>query len=236
MEAERENRFGLAYRIDGRRFAMWLLGLAVLSAVILGPYGIVSWVAGLIGVILLRVLFSLCLFVGWAALFMAGCRQFVRGLANGWTRTAGLWSTMAIGIVLAHGLFAMGTTPSSDEMFGRGLVMQLKMRTDFDAIQPWVASLNPSYCQGDRYVNPKGRYLDGEERPEALKRQDGLVQLELDAEGRPSVRLSWYQGKVGTFGLVIGDKTMKTPPSDSGAYGERRAELRPGVYFWYEEG
>lgn len=61
------------------------------------------------------------------------------------------------------------------------------------------------------------------------------VRLELDAKGRPCVRLSWDQSKAGTFGLVIGDPKMETPAFGPGMYDEQRMELRPGVYFWYTE-
>lgn len=61
------------------------------------------------------------------------------------------------------------------------------------------------------------------------------VRLELDAEGRPCVRLSWDQGKAGTFGLVIGDTKMETPVSGQGMYDEQRMELRPGVCLRYTE-
>lgn len=74
-----------------------------------------------------------------------------------------------------------------------------------------------------------------EDLPEVLKRQSGYVHAEPDTNGRPSVRLVWNQSKAGVFGLVIGDKDMKTPPSEPGMYGEKRTELRPGIYFWYEE-
>ena len=49
------------------------------------------------------------------------------------------------------------------------------------------------------------------------------------------VRLRWDEGKGGAWGLVIGRSDMKTPPSEPGMYGERRTELRPGIYFWYRE-
>ncbi len=236
VDAERERQARRKHRIHGRRFAAWALALAILSAVIFGPYGVVSWIAGLTGLILLRVLFVWWAFIGWIVLFAAACRQVVRGLRDRRKTSVGLGLGTALGIALIYGLSAADQTPSSNKMFARGLVTHLEILTDVDAIQTWVGSVDPNECLPVPHVNPRGRHRSREEQPEILRRQWGHVQLELDAQGRPSVRLEWFQSKAGIFGLVIGDKTMATPISEPGMYGEKRTALRPGIYFWYEEG
>ncbi len=121
--------------------------------------------------------------------------------------------------------------------FAHGVIAHLEIQTDVDAIQTWVASLQPSDCLDVPHDGHRGRYLTREDQPRALQRQTGDVNLELDADGRPSVRLTWFGvGKSGTWGLVIGHKEMKTPPSEADMYGEQRFNLRPGIYFWYVEG
>lgn len=236
VDAKQERQARRQHGIHGRRFAVWALVLAILSAVIFGPYGVVSWIAGLTGLIFLRVLFVWWAFIGWIALFAAACRGVVRGLRDRRKTSAGLWLGAALGIVLAYALFMMDKTPSSDAMFARGLVTHLEVLTDVDAIQTWIGSVDPNDCLPVPHVNSRGRRLSREEQPEVLRRQWGHVQLELDAQGRPSVRLEWFQSKAGTFGLVIGDRAMTTPASEPGMYGEKRTAIRPGIYFWYEEG
>jgi hypothetical protein len=63
----------------------------------------------------------------------------------------------------------------------------------------------------------------------------GTATLALDDAGRPVVRFEWHHGKDGINGIAIGCRDMPTPPSEHTMYGERRYELRPGVYFWFRE-
>jgi uncharacterized membrane protein (UPF0136 family) len=237
VDAGQGTRISGERRIDRRCVKAWLLGLAVLSGVILGPLGLVYWIAGFLMSAALALLLSCVAFVAWAALLMAACVRFVRSLRARRKTMAGLWLAVVFGIVIAYVLFWTGKTPYGHGLFARGLVTQLKLWTDIDALQAWAMSLDPNDCMEDRnYDTPRpGQYLRKEEQPKVLRYLTNNVRLELDAEGRPCVRLSWNQGKTGTFGLVIGDTKMETPASGPGMYDEQRRELRPGVHFWYIE-
>ncbi len=214
-----------------------LLGAAVLSAVVLGPFWLLSWVAGFFAAAWLGLVFLLCCLIGWATLLVVACVQFRVNLRCHRKRWAALWLSMACGIVLAHSLYWIGTTPKPLAFFGRGLLARLDIRTDIDAARAWVASLDPNDCMTTGYSSePKPwRYLSSEEQPQILERQSDNVRLELDAEGRPSVRLEWDRSRAGTFGVVISQRGMKTPASEPGMYGEKRMRLRSGIYFWYKE-
>jgi hypothetical protein len=219
-----------------RLLGVSLLGSAVLSAIVLGPLGLFGYVAGFLKSSTLLLFLTLCGIVGWPLLLVVACVGMVRGLRGGLWRATSLWSSIAFGIVLAIVLQIAGKTPAAIQVFGHGVFRRLEMRTDIDAVQTWVASLAPRDCAVDPHSGSRGRYLREAEQPEVLKRQDGMTNLELDGDGRPCVRLAWYESKAGSWGLVIGHRDMKTPPSDPNMYGEKRTELRPGVYFWYEEG
>lgn len=235
-DAEPNNHIPSVDGIKWRPVLASLLGLAILSSVVLGPAWLSSYMAGLLNSGMISILLAVSALVAWVGLLVIACLQFVRSLRSSRKMAAGLWLSAAAGIVLAFALFFTGTTPSSEVFFARGVIMHLEMQTDVNAIQAWVESLDPSDCLDDQRPNSRQRYLARADQPPVLKRQTDAVRLKLDADGAPSVRLAWGGGKGGTWGLVIGRRDMGTPPSEPGMYGERRTELRPGVYFWYVEG
>jgi hypothetical protein len=237
MKVEQDVRMA-RWRIGWRGAGAGVLGLAVLSAVVFGPWGVLSFLAGWLQSSLLLVVFAAAAAVAWVALLIVACIWLVRHWRARRKQPAAYWSIVAVGVVLAFALQIMGTSPIPMHYFSRGVWRRVEIRTDMNAVQRWVESLSPSDCRDDRYPGRTStrRHLRKEEQPQVLSRQNGTVHLELDAAGRPRVRLSWYEGKGGTWGLVIGSRDAKTPPSDPNAYGEWHRELRPGIYFWYVEG
>jgi len=171
----------------------------------------------------------------WIVLLLWACIQLTRNLRTGNRIRVGLWLSATVGIVLAFVLFGTGRTTPSQSFFAHGVVAHLEIYADVDAIQAWVESLSPGDSPSDPQVAHQSRRLRPEDRPSILRWLGGEVDLEPDAEGQPSVRLTWREGKAGTWGLVIGRKVMGTPSSEPGMYAEKRTELRPGVYFWYVE-
>jgi hypothetical protein len=222
--------------IGWRRAGIGVLGLAVLSGIVLGPWGALGFVAGLLQSGVLMISFILLGLIGWAILLWLACVHAVRNWRTRRKASALCWSSMACGVVLAFAVGMVGQTPAPIHYFGHGVFQRLTMRTDVNAVQSWVESLHPADCLTGPHSGNKGRHLSEEEQPEVLKAAKGRVDLELDGEGQPCVRLSWYEGKGGTWGLVIGHRNMRTPAPDPRMYGESRMELRPGVYFWYVEG
>jgi len=224
--------------VVGNNIATAVLALAVWSSVLLGPLWLSSWIAGFLNSAFLWMLSGGCFFLlGWSLLFVLACIRFIQNLCDRQKVRTAVWLIIAVGIVLAHVQFKMDETRSPRASFGRGVLARVDLRTDIDAVRTWVMSLDPNDCMTEGYSpEPEPpRYLSREEQPKILKRQGDNVRVELDAAGRPCVRLEWYQSKAGKFGLVIGHQEMKAPPSEPGMYGEKRTELRPGIYFWYEE-
>lgn len=236
VDTENNSRISLMRRIGWRRVGTWLLGLIVLSAIVIGPWGLLCYIAGLLNSSLLSLLSIPAGFFAWVVLFAMACGHCLRDLWARRKRAASYWLCIALGIPLAFGLHLMGPTRAPIDYFARGFVTYLEIRTDIDAVQTWVESLDPCDCRSDAYSGDRGRRLSTEEQPQVLTCQNGEVQLELDPHGRPRVRLRWDQSRAGMWGLVIGHREMETPPSDPNTYGEWRAELRPGVYFWHIEG
>jgi hypothetical protein len=233
MDVEKKDHAVLPPRKVWRQAGPWFLGLAVLSAIVFGPLGLPMYVAGFLKSYLL---FLFVVFTGlgaWTVMWLAGGIHLVRAL-RARRRVMDIWSSMVLVVPLVFVSFTIRVTPYPI-VFEDGLISRLEMRTDIEAVQTWVESLDLNDCQGDPHRDRRGRNLAGEQLPHVLQYQDGMVRLELDAEGQPCVRLTWLEGKAGTWGLVIGRRAMKTPPSEPGMYGERRNELRPGVYFWYVE-
>lgn len=233
---EQELNTAKRFRFDYRRLVLPILASAVLSMVILGPFWLSSWISGFLISAGLWILLNLCVFAGSACLLVVAAAQLISDIRKGRKIRAILWVSVGIGVVAAFPLTWNGVTPSYRRFFGCGLVTRLDIQSGVGAVQTWVASLDPNDCisvqDGRTY---RRRYLSEEQYPKALKHHSGFLRLQLDAEGKPSVRLEWDQSKAGRFGLVIGTEDMKTPPSEPGTYGQKRTELRPGVYFWYEE-
>ncbi len=235
MDTERNNHATAKRRIDWRRVGPWLLRLAILSVVVLGPW-LFCYVAGLLNSAPISVLSVGVALLAWVVLCVTACVQTVRRLWAGRKMAAGFWLSTAFGIALAFVLMFSQRVPPPIRFFAHGVITHLDIQTDVDGIQTWVASLQPSDCVNPPRDGGPRLYLAREDQPKALQRQTGTVNLELDVEGRPSVRLTWNGGRAGTWGLVIGHKDMKAPPSGPGMYDEQRFELRPGIYFWYVEG
>lgn len=232
MGIEHNNHIVLIH-IGWYRVCVWLLGLAAFFAIALGPWGLFAYVGGFLNSGLLWLFLFWAGLAGWAGLLLLGCSLSVRNLRARRKGKAILCFSVALGIGLAFGLLLTGKASSSYHWFGCGVVRRLEMRTSIAAIQTWVESLEPRNYPGNLPSGHQSRSLSKEQQPQVLKCQDGMVRLELDADGHPRVRLSWYGGKGGTWGLTIGHREMNTPPSDPNIYGEKHTELRPGVYFWY---
>lgn len=66
-----------------------------------------------------------------------------------------------------------------------------------------------------------------------MKRAGAL--LSTDENGNAKVRLGWGSGMLGHWGVEIGMKDMKIPPSDFSMYGEIILPVEPGLYIWLSE-
>ncbi len=133
-----------ARRTSWCRAGPWLLGVVVLSGIVLGPCGLLAYVAGLLRSAHLMLVLALFGAVGWAALLWIACVRFMRSLRARHRDAGVFWSGVAVGVVLAFTLYLMGKTPVGIAWFAYGVLGRLELRTDIDAVQAWVESLNPT--------------------------------------------------------------------------------------------
>ena len=72
------------------------------------------------------------------------------------------------------------------------------------------------------------------EPPESLGGlKNARASLSPDENGNARIRLSWGSGVMGKWGVEIGMKDMKTPPSDFRHHGAYILPVEPGVYVWW---
>jgi len=112
--------------------------------------------------------------------------------------------------------------------FTYGFRERMRSKADIEDIRDWLKRRDKREPTGDtvRYISygwPKS--------VKVLKPR--YVNLDLDENGNPKVRLTWGGG-FGHWGVEIGMEDVETPPSDFSQFGEYRLPLEPGVYIWHE--
>ncbi len=113
--------------------------------------------------------------------------------------------------------------------YTHGFGDRIKSRADIPAIRDWLRTISDKDYAGK---NPDAMMF--EELPECLQVLDpGTPYTSRDENGHARLGLFWGSSRAGTWGVVIGMKDMKIPPSDYNEGGEYRLPLEPGVYVWY---
>ncbi|MCX5643489.1 MAG: hypothetical protein NTZ17_02215 [Phycisphaerae bacterium] len=223
------------------RWYYWDISLAVLPlwfGIILDPFGILSYLGGLINVpialeagmmsIMLVPAVPLCLVVLLTRMLVTWPRHI-----HGWRRLLLAWGTplavFAIVFVLpfiAHTINPMGA-------FMSGFTKHVQRRADIPAVQAWLDTLDRKSL-----ADPKQQSritTDESNLPASVRRLRAWhTSVSLDDKGRPMIRLLWGSGVMGGWGLVVGHREMAVPPSDLSRYGEYREPVAPGAYIWHE--
>ena len=140
--------------------------------------------------------------------------------------------------LLSLGLPFTGLVPAGYGGFIGGFKRRMELHADTASIQAWLGKLDPNDCGGILYPR-EGRYVYDTGSSVALPESitclcPQVLSLGLDSANRPLIRLSWCFGPIASWGVVVGDKRMPTPPSDLSLYGEYRTELCPGAYVWHD--
>jgi len=124
--------------------------------------------------------------------------------------------------------------------FTYGFRERMRSKADVEDIRDWLRTLSKEDCTG-RHIDIlpdffffKSKWPDSIEWPKSLKVfNPHYVNLDLDENGKPKVRLTWG-GPFAHWGVVIGMEDMEIPESDFSRYGEYRLPLQPGAYVWHE--
>ena len=112
--------------------------------------------------------------------------------------------------------------------FTYGFRDRIRIMADVKDIRDWLRTLSKEDCKRNVIRIPSEKW------PKSLKIfYPHHVNLGLDENGNPKVRLTWGGG-FGHWGFEIGMEDMEIPPSDFSQFGEYRLSLEPGAYVWHE--
>jgi len=156
-------------------------------------------------------------------------------------RTAQIGISILVITILSLALFIpIELYSPSYKPFTYGCRDRIRSKADIEAIRAWLRTLSKEDCTGKTidirsYSFPyKSKWPDSINWPKSLTVfNPGYVNLDLDENGNPKVRLTWG-GPFAHWGAEIGMEDMKIPPSDFSRYGEYRLPVEPGVYVWHE--
>jgi hypothetical protein len=223
------------------RWYYWDLALAAVLLwfeIILDPWGVFSYLGGLINVPFSHIALLMSVMVVPVALFCP-LVLLVRMLVV-WPRRLHSWRRLLTAWGMAASVFSIGfilpflfPIARPWDAFMAGFQQHVRWRVDIPAVQEWLATLKPSPLRpGQAHPDIP---VEKSDLPASLA---GLKawgwRMDFDDRDRPTIRLMWGSGVMGGWGLVVGGEQMETPPSDFSRYGEVRQTIAPGAYVWYD--
>jgi len=232
-------------------FDILLIILVILYGTLNDPFALISYVCGLYNKMIIM---AFMVFV-WVFLLVPAALCLVVLLLRmiiSWPKYIKKKSRLLIlrlfTIVGLSGYLIIPFTPIRPHGFNiyiKGFSEYVKANADIEAIRGWLGTLSPEDCvEYDIIISGSDRSTQKSPRPKSVTNESWpkeiidldprFVELSLDDEHHPKVRLNWGSGFLGTWGLVVGNESMPTPTSDLSPYGEYRKEIRKGVYVWYE--
>jgi len=142
---------------------------------------------------------------------------------------------LSLALFIPIELYSPGYKP-----FTYGFRERIRSKADIENIRDWLRTLSKEDCTGETVDilsdSPflKSKWPDSINWPKSLTVfNPHYVSLDLDKNGNPKIRLTWSSA-LGHWGVEIGMKNMKIPPSNFSRHGEYRLPLEPGVYVWHE--
>ncbi|MBP7053879.1 MAG: hypothetical protein KBE65_22935 [Phycisphaerae bacterium] len=236
QERRRQDTGGKAWQ-----WYYWDVVLAMLPlwfGLVVDPYGLLSYLGGLINVpFALESLMMSVMLIPAALLCLVAL--FIRMLAI-WPRHTRRWAPLlaswGIAVALLATVFVLPFLLGTCNPAGRymsGFKRYVERRADIPAIQAWLATLNPTPHPEHGYPSDIS-VPDSDLPPSVRQLRPWYARVTLDDARRPMIRVEWGSGVMRSWGLVVGDKNMETPPSDFSRYGEYRLPLAPGAYVWRE--
>jgi hypothetical protein len=203
-----------------------------------GPFGVIFYVDGLFNSLLVfmlsPVLFLLLPLGAVVCLPILVMRTVLRGsgLEAHRRRSFGIAAIMVFAFVCSYGLSFAGLSPAPFDMFARGFSTYVERRTDVEAIQSWLGTLDPN----DYFLSGNGRaeksFVESEQPLCIARLAPKLTRVQPDDDGRLTVSLLWGGGLIGHWGIVVGPESMPMPPSDPSGSGLHQYPLAPGAYIW----
>lgn len=212
------------------------------------PFGLVFYICGLVNKLdmaasltflsmLLLIPVSLSLLVLISRMFISWPKYIINKRRLLWIRLFTIF-----GVIFYLILPYMPFKPSGMKFYIAGFNKYISSNADISGIRNWLETLNSEDYKENKIINTS----DGNspENPDSLEHQ-GLpvaianlhprfVQLSLDGNKKPQVRLNWGSGFLGTWGVVVGNEQLLIPVSDLSWGGEYRKEIDKGIYLFYE--
>ncbi len=224
---DRRERITRSFRTLGRVLAATAFMAFVASWFAWGPFAAIFYASGRLNSELLFVLSPfLLLLIPMAAICLPILtirtirRWSALDVRGRW------WSVLAVIVCLAF--------PGS---FARGLGRCVERRTNVQAMQNWLATLDPNDCEDqplELRIAPGGDIRDVPTYvpapPSVASLGDYHNQLSLDRDGRPMIRVFLGGGGlIGHWGIDVGCRDMPMPASDSRCL---YYPLAPGAHIW----
>lgn len=242
-----ETKFRLDWNKKDVVFFSILAPFAFLAALlILAPTGAVDYLSGRLNVPLNDIVFLMLFFPGTMLIF--SFLLIIPGLP--WTiilavRSRSDWrkytrrkilirSTQIMISVFVMTVFVLAGFESIEpysptyKPFTSGFADRMRSKADVGAIRDWLKTLTKEEFTGETANRSFGPY------PKAVAAlKPRYVNLDLDDNGNPKVRITWGGG-FGHWGIEIGMPDMMIPSSDPRQFGEYRIPIQPGMYAWHE--
>jgi hypothetical protein len=223
------------------RWYHWDMAIAAVILwfeIILDPWGVFSYLGGLINVPFSHIALLMCVMVVPVAL-LCPLILLARMLVV-WPRRLHSWRRLLTAWGMSAGVFLIGfilpfLLPIARpwDAFMAGFQQHVRWRVDIPAVQEWLAALKPAPLRPGQ-ARPDLAVEERDLPPSIVRLRAWVWRIDFDDASRPSIRLMWGSGVMGGWGLVVGNIDMETPPSDFSRYGEIRQAIAPGAYVWYD--
>jgi hypothetical protein len=151
-------------------------------------------------------------------------------------------SVLAVLVFVASFVLACLCGGAPSNIWARGVARYVQAHADIEGIQAWLSTLGPDD------LDPEGlrhkvtnlvlqRDFANSEQPPALARlKVNRARVCADDEGHLTLRFQLGGGGfMMHWGLVVGPKHLRTPPSNLSDLGEDHFQLAPGAYIWLRE-
>lgn len=107
--------------------------------------------------------------------------------------------------------------------FTYGFRDRIRSKADIEAIRDWIGTLGEEYFKINHFTR-----IPSDAWPKSLRvLKPRRVNPFVEENGNRKIKISWG-GFIGIWGVDIGMRNMKIPPSDLSRYGEYRLPLEPG--------
>lgn len=197
---------------------------------------ILHYLLGMINVLMVfPLLFLITVPIGLALYFMFSLPLRIlrtrrgAGRARVWFH----WLAAATGVAFFVLAFVAPAQESPFVMVARGFKVNMQIWADIEGIRTWLSVIDPNvYLEQHGHVETVVQLDEADWPKEIASLRPRWVRLFRDEREGLRVWIRWGGGFIGSWGLVVGDKQMPTPPSDFEKRREYYVELEPGAYVW----